>query len=122
MNTRIPIWITFLLVLIVCSFYDFTYVEGRSDNTGYYKLFNMDKTTFDKTALRKNYYRLAKQYHPDKNPGDKKAEQKFKEITHAFEILNDDEKKRIYDMHGEEGLQGGFSSDTGFNAQDIFER
>lgn len=103
------------------------FVEALNNNnnqasTDYYKLFEMDRQTFDKTALRKSYYRLAKKYHPDKNPGNKEAEKKFKEITHAFEVLNDDQKRNIYDMHGEAGLQGGYESDTGFNAQDIFER
>ncbi len=97
-------------------------VKKDSGSTDYYKLFEMDRQTFDKTALRKSYYRLAKKFHPDKNPGNKEAEKKFKEITHAFEILNDDKKRQIYDVHGEAGLQGGHESDSGFNAQDIFER
>lgn len=82
----------------------------------------MDRVTFDKNALRKAYYRLAKKYHPDKNKGNKEAEQKFKEITHAFEVLNDDKMRQIYDVQGEAGLQGGYDTDSGFNAQDIFER
>lgn len=101
------------------------FVQAAKKNQGstdYYKLFEMDRQTFDKTALRKAYYRLAKKYHPDKNPGDKEAEKKFKEITHAFEVLNDDQKRKVYDVHGEAGLQGGFESDSGFNPQDIFER
>ena len=104
-----------------CGF--FVKAHKKSTSTDFYKLFELDRQTFDKTALRKSYYRLAKKYHPDKNPGDKEAEKKFKEITHAFEILNDDQKRKIYDVHGEAGLQGGGSqSDPGFNAQDIFER
>lgn len=82
----------------------------------------MDRRSFDKNALKKSYYRLAKKYHPDKNPGDKEAEKKFKEITHAFEVLNDDKKRQIYDVHGEAGIQGGYESDQGFNAQSIFEQ
>ena len=72
--------------------------------------------------IKKSYRKIAIKYHPDKNPGNKEAEKKFKEITHAFEILNDDQKRKIYDVHGEDGLRGGFDSDSGFNAQDIFER
>ena len=82
----------------------------------------MDRNTFDKAALKKAYYRLAKKYHPDKNPGNKEAEKKFKDITHAFEVLNDDKKRQVYDVHGEAGIQGGYESDQGFNPQDIFER
>lgn len=97
----------------------FALVQAKDE---YYKLFDMDRNTFDKNALKKAYYRLAKKYHPDKNPGNKEAEQKFKEVSHAFEILNDDKKRGIYDMHGENGFQSGFDSDSGFNPQDIFER
>ena len=110
-----------VVLLIACLLPEF-FVSGKSGSTDYYKLFDMDRQTFDKNALRKAYYRLAKKYHPDKNKGNKEAEQKFKEITHAFEVLNDDKKRQIYDVKGEAGLQGGFDSDTGFNAQDIFEK
>lgn len=126
MGGKLALWlfaILFLLcVLIENNGKSFAHAHKKNQSTDYYKLFEMDGQTFDKTALKKSYYRLAKKYHPDKNPGDKEAEKKFKEITHAFEILNDDQKRKVYDMHGEEGLQGGFDSDSGFNAQDIFER
>lgn len=93
-------------------------------STKYYDLFEMDPQNFDKTALRKAYYRLAKKYHPDKNPNNAEAAEKFREVTQAFEVLNDDSKRSQYDAYGDEGLgQGGFQSDgAGFNAQDIFER
>ena len=126
MKGKVTLWaflIFFILfVLIENEGNVFVQAAKKSQGADYYKLFEMDRQTFDKTALRKSYYRLAKKFHPDKNPGDKEAEKKFKEITHAFEILNDDQKRKVYDMHGEEGLQGGFDSDSGFNAQDIFER
>lgn len=74
----------------------------------------------DEAALKKAYRRLAVKFHPDKNPGDKTAEEKFKQISHAYEILNNPDKRKIYDEYGEEGLNnrggGGFSS----NPFDIF--
>lgn len=75
--------------------------------------------TADEVEIKKAYRRLAVKYHPDKNPGDKAAEAKFKEVTHAYEVLSDPEKRRIYDQYGEEGLNsrgGGFSG----NPFDIF--
>lgn len=126
MKGKVTLWafLIFFVLFVLIENGGKLLVEAAKKNeaTDYYKLFEMDRQTFDKTALRKSYYRLAKKYHPDKNPGDKEAEKKFKEITHAFEILNDDQKRKVYDMHGEAGLQGGFDSDSGFNAQDIFER
>lgn len=132
MKGKLSLWV-FAALFLIFALLEYSvdssgskfFVQARRNQDGpgdYYKLFDMDRQTFDKTALRKAYYRLAKKYHPDKNPGDKEAEKKFKEITHAFEILNDDQKRNVYDVHGEAGLQGGFESDTGFNAQDIFER
>ena len=126
MNRKVTLWCWLLSVTLIL-FLSFSFViveiEAKSkENENFYKLFNMDRQTFDKTALRKAYYILAKKFHPDKNPGNKEAAEKFKEITHAFEILNDDQKRQVYDVHGEEGLRGGFESDGGFSAQDIFER
>ena len=93
----------------------------KPDSDDYYKLFEMDRQTFDKTALKKAYYRLAKSITRTRirEQGSRK---KFKEITHAFEVLNDDKKRQVYDVHGEAGIQGGYDSDQGFNPQDIFER
>lgn len=68
--------------------------------------------------LKKAYRKLAMQYHPDKNPGNPAASDKFKEISHAYEILSDPQKREIYNQYGEEGLNdngGGFGS-----AEDIF--
>lgn len=123
MNRKVTLWWWLVVTLILLLSFSFVIVEVEAKSKeNFYKLFDLDRQTFDKTALRKAYYILAKKFHPDKNPGDKEAEEKFKEITHAFEILNDDQKRQVYDVHGEEGLRGGFESDSGFNAQDIFER
>lgn len=58
----------------------------------------------DEATLRKAYRKLALKYHPDKNPDNKTAEEKFKEVSHAYEALSDPKKKELYDQYGEEGL------------------
>jgi molecular chaperone DnaJ len=73
--------------------------------------------------LKKAYRRLAQQYHPDKCPDDKSAEDKFKEAANAYQILSDDEKRALYDRYGFEGIQGrgGGGPGPGFsNVEDIF--
>src|ERR1700726_4139704 len=74
--------------------------------------------------LKKAYRRLAIQFHPDKNPDDKGAEEKFKEAANAYQILSDDEKRAAYDQFGLDGLRGrggGPGPDVGFtNVEDIF--
>jgi len=62
--------------------------------------------------IRKAYRRLAKKYHPDMNPGNKQAEEKFKEITAAHEILNDSKKRKLYDEFGPDALRTGFNEKT----------
>lgn len=72
-------------------------------------------------SIKKAYRKLAMQYHPDRNPGDKESEDKFKEAAEAYSVLIDPEKKSIYDRYGFEGLQGqGFSGFSGFNSS-VFE-
>jgi molecular chaperone DnaJ len=69
--------------------------------------------------IKSAYRKLALKYHPDRNPGDKEAEDKFKEAAEAYEVLRDSEKRQIYDQFGHEGLEGrGFTGFTGFD--DIF--
>lgn len=71
----------------------------------YYEVLGVAKTA-TKDEIKKGYRKLAIQYHPDKNPGDKEAENKFKEATEAYEILSDDQKRQIYDQYGFAGLDG----------------
>ena len=66
----------------------------------YYKILGLDKTA-SAEEIKKAYRKLAVKYHPDKNPGDKKAEDKFKEITEAYNVLSDPEKKKKYDELGD---------------------
>ena len=71
----------------------------------YYEVLGVDKSA-SKEDIKKAYRKLALQYHPDKNPGDKQAEEKFKEAAEAFGILADDQKKAAYDQYGFAGVEG----------------
>src|SRR5687767_3851403 len=86
----------------------------------YYHVLDVPKNA-DGEAIKKAYRKCALAHHPDKNPGDHKAEEKFKEATEAYQVLSDPEKRRVYDQFGHEGLagagMGGFST-SGFG--DIF--
>ncbi len=73
----------------------------------YYKLLEVDRSASE-AEIKKSFRRLAKKYHPDVNPGNKAAEEKFKEITEAYAVLSDAEKRKRYDTMGPEGFQSGF--------------
>ncbi len=84
------------------------------DYKDYYKILGVEKKATE-AEIKAAYRKLAKQYHPDKNPGDKKAEEKFKEINEAYEVLSDAAKRAKYDELGaswaryqQYGGQGGF--------------
>lgn len=70
----------------------------------YYDLLDVPRDAHVST-IKKSYRRLARIYHPDKNPGDKKKEIKFKDISQAYEVLSDKQKREVYDQFGEEGLK-----------------
>jgi curved DNA-binding protein len=67
--------------------------------------------TADADTIKKSYRSLAKELHPDKNPGNKKAEERFKTVNHAFDVLSDAKKRALYDEFGEDGLREGFDAD-----------
>lgn len=71
----------------------------------YYEVLGVEKSA-DQEAIKKAYRKLAVKYHPDRNPGDKEAEEKFREATEAYEILSDEQKRPIYDQYGFAGLDG----------------
>ncbi|XP_061341551.1 uncharacterized protein LOC133287880 isoform X4 [Gastrolobium bilobum] len=76
----------------------------------YYEILEVDKNATDE-ELKKAYRKLAMKWHPDKNPNNNKdAETKFKQISEAYEVLSDPQKRAIYDRYGEGGLKGGMSS------------
>lgn len=84
----------------------------------YYEILNVDRTASDE-EIKKSYRAIAMQCHPDRNPGNKKAEEKFKEAAEAYEVLSDRQKREIYDHYGHEGLNStGFKGFNGFD--DIF--
>ena len=79
----------------------------------YYQVLEVSQTA-DEAELKKAYRQKALKFHPDKNPGDKQAEDKFKEASEAYEVLKDPEKRQIYDQFGHEGLKGrGFNGFSG---------
>jgi molecular chaperone DnaJ len=103
----------------------------------YYEILGVEKGA-DEAALKAAYRKMAMKFHPDRNPGDKSAEAKFKEINEAYDVLKDPQKRAAYDRFGHEGFQragghhaggggfgqqGGFGGASGFegNFEDLFE-
>jgi molecular chaperone DnaJ len=86
----------------------------------YYEVLGVSRNA-TKEDLKKAYRKLAMQYHPDRNPGDKDAGEKFKEAAEAYEVLSDDDKRAKYDRFGHDGLRAGGFSGGGFtDINDIF--
>ncbi|MBA2422679.1 MAG: molecular chaperone DnaJ [Chitinophagales bacterium] len=88
----------------------------------YYEVLGVSKNAAS-DEIKKAYRKVAMQYHPDRNPGDKSAEEKFKEAAEAYEVLSDTEKKKRYDQYGHAGMSGnaGFGGGAGgMRMEDIF--
>ncbi len=87
----------------------------------YYEILGLGRDAAEED-IKKAYRRLAVKYHPDKNPGDKSAEESFKEATEAYEVLKDSQKRQVYDRYGHDGLRGGagggFEGFGGFDLAD----
>lgn len=79
----------------------------------YYEVLGVEKNASD-AEIKKAYRKLAMKYHPDQNPGDKTAEEKFKEINEAYEVLSDADKKARYDQYGFAGVDPNFNPNAGF--------
>lgn len=84
----------------------------------YYSLLGVAKGA-SSDEIKRSYRKLAMQYHPDRNPGDKAAEDKFKELTAAYEVLMDDEKRALYDRYGEAAFQPGTGGGGGHGGFDF---
>ncbi|AJC87537.1 molecular chaperone DnaJ [Campylobacter insulaenigrae] len=82
----------------------------------YYEILEISQNS-DKETIKKAYRKMALKYHPDRNQGDKQAEEKFKLVNEAYEVLSNDEKRSVYDRYGKEGLRG--SGGGGFGFEDI---
>ncbi len=82
----------------------------------YYKILGVDKSA-SQDEIKKAYRKLAQKYHPDRNPGDRNAESKFKEINEAYEVLGDPEKRKKYDQVGSDWKQ--YQHAEGFNFEDF---
>jgi len=90
----------------------------------YYEILEVSKNASNE-EIKKAYRKKALQYHPDRNPNNKSAEEKFKEAAEAYDVLSDDEKRRRYDQFGHAGIsgqQGGGRVGGGFSIEGIFSR
>jgi len=88
----------------------------------YYEVLGVKKTTAEE-EIKRAYRKLAMKYHPDRNPGNKAAEERFKEINEAYAVLSDKEKRRQYDQFGPAGFRQRFSQEDifrGFDISDLF--
>src|SRR5439155_2052215 len=92
---------------------------SRATGGDYYALLGVPREASE-ADIKKAYRRLAMEYHPDRNDGDKAAEEKFKQITEAYAVLRDPDKRAAYDRYGEAGLRGG-GSGFGFSHFDLSE-
>ena len=87
----------------------------------YYEVLGVNKNASE-DEIKKAYKKMAIKYHPDRNPGNKEAEEKFKEAAEAYDVLHDPQKRQRYDQFGHEGLKGagGFGGGASMNMDDIF--
>src|SRR6516225_1194542 len=82
----------------------------------YYEILGVQRSA-SVDDIKKSYRKLAVQFHPDKNPGDKAAEEKFKELSEAYEVLADPQKRQMYDQFGHAAMGGGPGGAGGFDFQ-----
>ncbi len=86
----------------------------------YYSILNVNKNA-NEVEIKKSYRRLAMKYHPDRNKGDILAEEKFKKVSEAYDVLSNPEKKKLYDTYGHSGIDPNtYSSNVNMNFSDIF--
>ncbi len=85
----------------------------------YYEVLGVNKNAAE-AEIKKAYRQMALKFHPDKNPGNKEAEEKFKEAAEAYDVLSNAEKKQRYDQFGHRGMNGNGAGGAGMNMEDIF--
>jgi len=90
-----------------------------SQKRDFYEVLGVSKNA-NETEIKKAYRKMALKYHPDKNPDDKKSEEKFKEAAEAYEVLSDSDKRARYDRFGHAGMGGAAGGHGGMNMDDIF--
>ena len=95
-------------------------IQTMANKRDYYEVLGVAKDA-DEATIKKAYRQLAKKYHPDVNPGDKDAEEKFKEVNEAYQTLSDPQKRARYDQFGPDGPQAGFGGGGGFGGFSGFE-
>ena len=88
------------------SQYEESEVTSMGAKRDYYEVLGISRSA-DKDAIKKAYRKMAKKYHPDSNAGNPDAEEKFKEVTEAYNVLSDPEKKKLYDQFGHAAFEGG---------------
>ena len=86
-----------------------------AEKRDYYEVLGVGKNASE-DEIKKAYRKMAKQYHPDLNPGDKDAEAKFKEVNEAYEVLSDSSKKARYDQFGHAGVDPNYGAGGGYGA------
>lgn len=89
-----------------------------AEKRDYYEVLGLDKNASE-DDIKRAYRKLAIKYHPDRNPGDKEAEEKFKEAAEAYDVLHDPQKRQQYDQFGFNGPQGGFGGGFGGGGMDM---
>src|SRR5437763_2276177 len=107
---------------------DMTGVNAGMAKRCFYDVLGVERTAVE-SELKSAFRKLAMKWHPDRNPGDKSAEGRFKEINEAYEVLKDSNKRAVYDRHGhaafEHGMGGhgpGFGNDFSDFMSDVFEQ
>ena len=83
-----------------------------AEKRDYYEVLGIGKNATD-AEIKSAYRKLAKKYHPDLNPGDKDAEEKFKEVNEANEVLSDPKKRQLYDQYGIQGVDPAYAAQNG---------
>ena len=97
---------------IALFFLFLTFLSVVLSESDYYKILGVDRNA-DEKEIKRAYRELSKKFHPDKNPGDEEAQNKYMDITNAYDVLMDSEKRSVYDRYGEDGIKGGAGNGGG---------